>query len=114
LTGAKVVLVSLAFTLGKPVSADLYCPGSALPDTDTSNLQTKCHPGDVIQLEAKRIGLVGARSGWWSWRSRRRAQRKALADAVYQPASEPLASVRADIQTSEIACSITWFRASSG
>ena len=42
---------------------------------------------------------------------RRRAQREAMLDAVYQPASEPLASVRADIQTSEIACSITWFSA---
>ena len=54
----KAVLVLLALTLSQPASADLYCPRSALPDTDSSNLEARCHPGDVILLEAKRIGLV--------------------------------------------------------
>jgi hypothetical protein len=60
LTGVKALVALLAFALSKPASAeDFYCPAGVV-DTDLNSLAARCQPGDVIQLEAKKIGLIGS------------------------------------------------------
>jgi hypothetical protein len=55
----KAIIALLALTLSKPASADDFCPAGVV-DTDLNSLAARCQPGDIIQLEAKKIGLIGS------------------------------------------------------